>query len=209
MMGKVEYGSFFDFERRYKEELLEGTIAQWFKTAKNRDLQVRSLIRSHRSLICLLRTARFVRLLRCVYLFARSLTHSRARGESEWSDAWTWGCSDFWTIGEEDRRDHVFHTSYETLKANPKKEIAEMGRFLGIERSDDFYDQVVEATSFQKIKEIRDQDHRYPWHRYAHGLLWGMCEGVVGSVWLWVTELWNIVWKIRYSNVIFQVFGSY
>ena len=90
MLGKVEYGSFFDFERRYKAELLEG---------------------------------------------------------------------------DEDRRDHVFHTSFETLKANPKKEIAELGRCLGVERSDDFYDQVVEATSFQKIKELRDQDHRYPWHK--------------------------------------------
>merc|ERR1711951_261612 len=37
---------------------------------------LRSLVRSHRSLIRLLRTARFARALRCAHLFARSLTHS-------------------------------------------------------------------------------------------------------------------------------------
>jgi len=37
---------------------------------------VRSLVRSHRSLVRLLRTARFARALRCAHSFARSLTHS-------------------------------------------------------------------------------------------------------------------------------------
>ena len=37
---------------------------------------VRSLVRSHRSLIRWLRTARFARALRCAHSFARSLTHS-------------------------------------------------------------------------------------------------------------------------------------
>ena len=37
---------------------------------------VRSLVRSHRSLIRLLRTARFARALRCAHSLARSLTHS-------------------------------------------------------------------------------------------------------------------------------------
>ena len=37
-------------------------------------LFLRSLARSHRSLIRLLRTARFARALRCAYSFARSLT---------------------------------------------------------------------------------------------------------------------------------------
>ena len=35
-----------------------------------------SLVRSHRSLIRLLRTARFARALRCAHSFSRSLTHS-------------------------------------------------------------------------------------------------------------------------------------
>ena len=42
---------------------------------------VRSFVRSHRSLIRLLRTARFVNPLRCAHSFARSLTHLRARGK--------------------------------------------------------------------------------------------------------------------------------
>ena len=37
---------------------------------------VRSLVRSHRSPVRLLRTARFARALRCAHSFARSLTHS-------------------------------------------------------------------------------------------------------------------------------------
>ena len=37
---------------------------------------LRIVIRSHRLLIRLLRTARFARALRCAYSFARSLTHS-------------------------------------------------------------------------------------------------------------------------------------
>ena len=37
---------------------------------------LRSLVRSHRSLIRLLRTARFARALRCAHSLARSLTHS-------------------------------------------------------------------------------------------------------------------------------------
>jgi len=37
---------------------------------------VRSLVRSHRSLVRLLRTARFARALRCAHSFARSLAHS-------------------------------------------------------------------------------------------------------------------------------------
>ena len=42
--------------------------ALWSKTAKNTD------VRSHRSLVRMLRTARFARALRCAHSFARSLT---------------------------------------------------------------------------------------------------------------------------------------
>ena len=44
---------------------------------------IRSLVCSHRSLVCLLLTTCFVSALRCAHLLARSLTHfghSRARG---------------------------------------------------------------------------------------------------------------------------------
>ena len=47
-------------------------------------LFVRSLVRSHRSLVRLLRTARFARALRSAHSFARSLTSSRARGTVEY-----------------------------------------------------------------------------------------------------------------------------
>ena len=40
-----------------------------------------SLVRLHRSLVRLLRTARFARALRCAHSFARSLTHSGAHGK--------------------------------------------------------------------------------------------------------------------------------
>ena len=58
--------------------------AQWFRKAENRDVNTGPfaqpfaslLARSHRSLICLLRTARFARALRCAHSFPGSLTHS-------------------------------------------------------------------------------------------------------------------------------------
>ena len=60
-------------------------VTLWSKTAKNTDWSTgpfarpfaRSLVRSfafHRSLVCLLRTARYTRAFRCVNLFACSLT---------------------------------------------------------------------------------------------------------------------------------------
>ena len=56
---------------------LPPTIPQWFGTAKNKD--VRSLIRSHRSLVRLLHTARFAHALRFALSFTRSLIRSLAR----------------------------------------------------------------------------------------------------------------------------------
>ena len=53
-------------------------IARWFKNIQTSGHSlVRSLVRSHRSLICLLRTGRFVCTLHCAHSFARSLTYSR------------------------------------------------------------------------------------------------------------------------------------
>ena len=54
------------------------TDAPWFKTAKNTEVLGHSLVCwlvcSHRSLLCLLQTARFARALRCAHSFTRSLT---------------------------------------------------------------------------------------------------------------------------------------
>ena len=54
-------------------------IPQWGRTAKNRDVSTGPLarpllVRSHRSLVRLLRTACFARALRCALCCARSLT---------------------------------------------------------------------------------------------------------------------------------------
>jgi len=51
-----------------------------------------------------------------------------------------------------DRRDHVFHTSFEALKADPAAEIKACGEFLGLKRSDEFYRLVADKTSFEKAK---------------------------------------------------------
>ena len=63
-------------------------------------------------------------------------------------------------LGGKDRKDHIIHTSYETLKKDPCAAIKQLGEFLGYERSDDFYQAVVEKTSFQKIKAKRDEDYK-------------------------------------------------
>ena len=51
-----------------------GLEQQKIQTAVLGHSLIRSLVRSHRSLICLLRTACFARALRCAHSFARSLT---------------------------------------------------------------------------------------------------------------------------------------
>jgi len=62
-------------------------------------------------------------------------------------------------LDAEDRSDHVFHTSYEMLKKETFESMKQLGAFLGKERSDEFYREVVEKTSFQKVKEQRDADY--------------------------------------------------
>ena len=65
-------------------------------------------------------------------------------------------------IGGDDRVDHIFQTSFETLKSHPMQQMMELGAFLGVNRSQRFYEEVVEKTSFAKIKAVRDQkeDHK-------------------------------------------------
>ena len=64
-------------------------------------------------------------------------------------------------IGGGDRVDHVFHTSYEDLKKDSFGQIKKMGEFLGFERTDEFYERVVDKSSFQKVKAVRDQNEFY------------------------------------------------
>merc|ERR1719193_2510319 len=64
-------------------------------------------------------------------------------------------------LGGDDRRDHVFHTSFEALKADPAATMKALGEFLGLERSDDFYARVAEETAFEKVKAVRDQHGDY------------------------------------------------
>ena len=66
-------------QRGYASEGPRGTVGRMTMKSTRRVLGhslLRSLVRSHRSLIRLLRTARFARALRCAHSFARSLTHS-------------------------------------------------------------------------------------------------------------------------------------
>jgi len=58
-------------------------------------------------------------------------------------------------LGGEDRLDHIHHTSFETLKAHPHQTMKELGAFIGVDRSEEFYEEVVDKTSFDKVKAIR------------------------------------------------------
>ena len=64
-------------------------------------------------------------------------------------------------LGGEDRVDHVFHTSFEDLKQDPFGQMKAIGAFLGFARSDEFYEQVVDKTSFQNVKAVREQNEFY------------------------------------------------
>jgi len=85
-------------------------------------------------------------------------------------------------LGGEDRKDHIIHTSYETLKKDPHAAIKQLGEFLGYERSDDFYNAVVEKTSFQKIKAKRDED-------YKKNIVAGRSMYFKGQVGYWINHL--------------------
>ena len=63
-------------------------------------------------------------------------------------------------LGGEDRVDHIFHTSFEKLKRHPCREMKALGDFLGIERSEEFYAEVVDKTSIEKVKAVRDQEYK-------------------------------------------------
>ena len=68
-------------------------MAQWSQTLKigmlvMRNLLTRSLVRSHRSLLRLLRTTHFARALRCAHLFAHSLTSLTPSLVGQWMIGW-------------------------------------------------------------------------------------------------------------------------
>ena len=58
--------------------------------------------------------------------------------------------------GDDDRVDHVFQTSFEQLKRESLESIVALGKFLGVERSKEFYEEVAEKTSFDYVKAKRD-----------------------------------------------------
>ena len=82
---------FFPWARKWGSERAKEWVQRtlgWMTMKSTRKVLghslLRSLIRSHRSLIRLLRTARFARALRCTHSFARSLTRSlRSSWESD------------------------------------------------------------------------------------------------------------------------------
>ena len=91
-------------------------VAQWFRISWNQDVSTGPLAWplarcSHRSLIRLLRTARFARALRCGHSFVRSLTHSLP-------SSWEW---DLIYVYKLDTRtgvqcsNHVFHDAAQGL----------------------------------------------------------------------------------------------
>ena len=59
-------------------------------------------------------------------------------------------------LDKEEFRARVFHTSFETLKKDPMPVMKQLGGFLGLERSEDFYQRVVAQTSFDNVKAFRD-----------------------------------------------------
>ena len=63
-------------------------------------------------------------------------------------------------LNVDDRKDHVFHTSFETLKKQPLDTIKAMGAFLSLERTEEFYQRVVEQTSFENVKAVRDAQYK-------------------------------------------------
>ena len=64
-------------------------------------------------------------------------------------------------IGGEDRNDHVFHTTFEAIKRDPADAMRKIGIFLEKERSEEFYRNLVEKTSFDNVKTHRDAQRRY------------------------------------------------
>merc|ERR1719383_426894 len=59
-------------------------------------------------------------------------------------------------LSGDDRVDHVFHTCFEKLKRDSLESIVALGKFLGVERSKEFYEEVEEKTSFDYVKAKRD-----------------------------------------------------
>ncbi|XP_076813619.1 sulfotransferase 1A1-like [Clavelina lepadiformis] len=55
--------------------------------------------------------------------------------------------------------DNVLFVMYENIKKNPAKEIRKIADHLGVERSDEEIDQIVEATSFSSMKKGASARH--------------------------------------------------
>ena len=63
-------------------------------------------------------------------------------------------------LGAADRVDHVFHATFENLKQHPLQQMKALGEFLGLKRSEEFYEKVVDNSSFENVKAVRDQGYK-------------------------------------------------
>ena len=50
----------------------------------------------------------------------------------------------------------MFQTCFEAVKKDPLKTMKALGKFFGVERTNEFYEEVVEKTSFDYVKAARD-----------------------------------------------------
>ena len=122
MEGKVEYGSFFEYESQYKKGLYVGGGGE--EEEVEREEQEKEEKEKEKE---------------------KEKTKEKEKEEREEEE------------DEDCRLDHVFKTSYETLKQNPLQQLKALGSFLGVKRSDEFYEKVVEESAFQNVKAVRDQ----------------------------------------------------
>ena len=60
-------------------------------------------------------------------------------------------------LGGDDHKDHVFTTTFEYLKRSTLQCFQSIGEFLELERSKEFYEEIVEKTSFKNLKKISDK----------------------------------------------------
>ncbi|XP_068610614.1 sulfotransferase 1C2 [Brachionichthys hirsutus] len=75
--------------------------------------------------------------------------HKFMRGELSWG-SWYDHVKGYWL--EKEKRD-ILYLFYEDLKANPRREVERIMRFLDLSVSDEVIDKIVEITSFKNMKE--------------------------------------------------------
>ena len=53
---------------------------------------------------------------------------------------------------------HIFHTTFKEIKKDPLETLKKMGAFLVKRRSEEFFRNVVEKTSFENVKAHKDTE---------------------------------------------------